>query len=387
MAEFSTGKLGRPVTGVVIALLVIAAGWYSLWTFADPWVEVGPPVTVRLASGSAAGHGTVLFLGDTAPTDAAMPEIERHGWGYPFEATRALLAGYDAVVVNLEAPVTASDERWPVPKPWIYEVDPAAVPAMRAAGIDAVTLANNHVRDFGSRGLADTLTALDRGGIAHLGAGMTEAEARRGLVLETAGGRVGLLAYLQNRVHWRLRDMAFALDTPMFSWPGAARLRYSDLAEDLARLRAASDVVVVVLHWGSNYEPVEPDQIALGRAAIDLGADAVIGHHSHQAQPVGLYRGRPIIFGLGNYAFGTIGRASMRFGMGAALHLEQGRIAALELIPLATQNRLVSFRPRVSEGRQADRFFEDLRRRSAALGAAIVQRGERGWLKLDPPIE
>jgi poly-gamma-glutamate synthesis protein (capsule biosynthesis protein) len=365
-----------------LGLSILAAAWYSFWTYADPWVAVPPPERVEFDQISLQPLGRVLFLGDFAPTDAAMDEIERHGWGYPFERTRGLLARYDAVVANLESPVTERDDPWPLPKKWVYKVDPAALPAIRDAGVDVVTLANNHATDYGHQGLADTLDHLDRHGIRHLGAAMTEAAARRGLVIDTPGGSIGLLAYAQNQVQWRLYTTIFALDTPLGSWPGVARLRYSDLAEDIARMRNHADAVVVVVHWGRNYAPVGSDQVVLGRACIELGADAVIGHHSHQAQPVGLHRGRPIVYSLGNFAFGTRGRSSMRFGMGAAIHVKEKRIVGIELLPLLTQNRIVRYRTRSPRGRQRGRFFAELVSGSAELGATIERRGDRGWLEL-----
>jgi poly-gamma-glutamate capsule biosynthesis protein CapA/YwtB (metallophosphatase superfamily) len=373
-------SLVRVAAGAIAGLALLLGGWYAYWTYYDPDVDVPSPEVLQFPSLSGGQSGRVLFLGDFAPTDHALPLLKKHGWGYPYQKTRALLAGYDAVVANLESPVTASDDPWPVPKKWVYKVDPEAVPAMRRAGIDVVTLANNHTHDYGRRGLADTLRHLSENGTAHLGAGLSERRARRGLVLETAGGRLGLLSYMQNKDHWRFRDMAYALDTPFRSWSGVARLRYSDLAEDIERMRRSSDAVVVAVHWGRNYKPISRFQETLGRACVELGADAVIGHHPHQYQPVGIHDGRPIIYSIGNYAFGTLGRKTMRFGMGAALHLEHGQIRAVELIPLLTQNRIVRYQTRLPRGERLDRFFEGLLAPSAERGASIERRGSRGWL-------
>jgi poly-gamma-glutamate capsule biosynthesis protein CapA/YwtB (metallophosphatase superfamily) len=104
-------------------------------------------------------------------------------------------------------------------------------------------------------------------------------------------------------------------------------------------------------------------------------------------QPVGVFRGKPIVYSLGNFAFGTIGRSSMRFGMGAALHVEEGRIAGLELLPLLTQNRIVEYRTRPPGGRLRERFFAELIEGSAARGATIERRGNRGWLALGGLVE
>lgn len=374
----------RALALAAAALGAFAAGWWAFWTLPDPRIEVPEPGRLPVRRDPGSGAAGVLFLGDFAPTDSAVPYLRRHGWGYPFSATGELLASYDAVVANLEAPITAGDTKWPLPKEYSYKVDPAAAPAIARAGIDVVTLANNHSHDYGAAGLRDTLAALDGAGIAHVGAGMSEREARRGIVLETPGGALGVLSYLEDRLSWRLWTLSYAVDMPFRSWPGSARALEADLAEDIARVRARCDAVVVVFHFGANYRPVTGGQKELARAAIDLGADAVIGHHSHQAQPVGAHRGRPIVYSLGNYAWGAIGRPEMRYGMGAALRLEGGRIRGVELVPLLVQNRIVKYRPRAPERRSLDAFFAEITAGSRALGVRVERRGARGWI--DVPI-
>jgi len=376
----------RLAGGSLAVPAALALLWAALWSLYNPEVAVPEPDRIAFASIRNDGQGRVLFLGDFAPADAAAALIAERGsdLGYQFALTRhPLLDRHDAVVANLESPVTSSDRPFPLPKKWVYKAHPDFVPAMARAGIDVVGLANNHVYDYGRQGLADTLRHLEQGGVRHLGAGNTEALARRGLVLETAGGRLGLLAAMQDKLQWRLWSHAFALDTPFLSFPGAARLDIKDLSADISRMRRHSDLVAVFVHWGKNYQPVDGAQRSLARACIDAGADLVIGHHSHQYQPVALYRGRPVIYSLGNYAFGTIGRASMRYGMAASLSLSEGRLTRVEFIPLLTQNRIVSYQPRVPSGKDLDRFFNDFIERSAALGARIERHGLRGRLVLE----
>ncbi len=376
LVRFAGGLLALPAALVLL--------WMALWSFYNPWIAVPAPEIVSFPAVRDDGLGRVLFLGDFAPADAAAALIAEQGYdlGYQFARTRRLLARHDAVVANLESPLTTSDQPWPLPRKWLYQADPDLVPEIGRAGINVVGLANNHVYDYGRQGLADTLRYLDRGGIRHLGAGPSEAMARRGLVLETAGGRLGLLALMQDKLGWRLWTHAYALDTPWLSFPGAARFNDEDLSADIARMREHSDLVAVFVHWGKNYKPVDENQLRLARACIDAGADIVIGHHSHQYQPVAIYRERPIVYSLGNYAFGTIGRASMRYGMAASLLLSEGEMIRLEFTPLMTQNRIVKYQPRIPTGKDLDRFFHSFIKRSAALGARIERRGRRGRLAL-----
>jgi poly-gamma-glutamate capsule biosynthesis protein CapA/YwtB (metallophosphatase superfamily) len=370
---------------LIVAVALAGAGsgsWIWFWTYYDPRVEVPPPA-VRRFGNAVPGPSTALFLGDTASTDASLTTIRKRGHGYVFDGTRALVGGATVTVVNLEAPFTESDDPNPRrPAAFRYKIPPEAVSALREAGVDAVTLGNNHINDYGRRGIEDTVRTLDGADLLHAGAGLSEKQARRGFVLETPGGRLGVLSYLENQRHWRLRNLAFALDTPFHDWHGAARLRSSDLAEDIARLRRYADVIAVVPHFGHNYEPIIEDQVTLGETCIDLGADVVIGHHPHVAQPAGMYRGKPIFYSLGNYAFGTPAPRTQRFGMAVQLHLAAGRLAAVEVVPLLTQNRLVKFQPRIPNGRLLEEFFAEIIAPSAERGAVFERRGDRAWLEL-----
>jgi len=385
-AKIRSSRRARLALRLLIAAIALAGAgfgaWLWFWTYYDPRVEVPPPVVRRFAD-TVPGRSTVLFLGDTASADAVLKTIRKRGHGYPFDGTRALVSGATAAVVNLEAPITESDDPNPRrPAEYRYKIPPEAVSALREAGVDGVTLGNNHINDYRRRGIEDTLRTLDRAGLLHAGAGLSEKQARQGFVLETPGGRLGVLSYLENQRHWRLRNLAFALDTPFHDFHGAARLRDSDLAEDIARLRRYADVIAVAPHFGHNYAPIDEDQVALAKTCIDLGADVVIGHHAHIAQPAGVYRGKPIFYGLGNYAFGTPVPRSQRFGMAVQLHLAAGRLAAAEVVPLLTQNRLVKFQPRIPTGRLLEEFFAEIVAPSAARGAVFERRRDRAWLEL-----
>ncbi|MDJ0764371.1 MAG: CapA family protein [Myxococcota bacterium] len=366
---------------LVAAAVAIVLGWYCFWTYLNPAVHVPDPAVVTITGPDIRAGARILFLGDTGPVDRAKKIVEKRGYTFPYAKTRSLLQDYDAVVVNLEAPITTSTTpSFLRPARYRYKASPAAAAALKEVGITAVSLANNHAKDYLSRGLADTLAHLEQNGISHFGAGMTEGDARRGIVLKTGTGHIGLIGYMEDQRHWRVKNLSFALDVAGFSWPGVARLVESDVAEDIARMRKQCDTVIVVVHWGKNYEPVTDAQKRLGALLIDLGADAVVGHHSHQAQPVGVYKNRPIIYSLGNYAFDTPGRKTMRYGLGAGFHFEGGQIRNVEIIPLLTQNRQINFQPRIPSGPLLDVFFETLIPASKEHGAIIKRDNNRGWL-------
>src|SRR6185312_11918451 len=123
---------------------------------------------------SRAGHASVLLLGDTGPGDAAEGTLRQQGYDYPYRATVDLVRGADLAITNLEMPLTERGSPPTLYKDYIYRARPEAAAALAWAGIDVVSLANNHVIDYGDVGLDDSLTYLHQAGLATLGAGMSE---------------------------------------------------------------------------------------------------------------------------------------------------------------------------------------------------------------------
>src|SRR6185295_18349410 len=163
---------------------------------------------------------TVLLGGDFAPTDAAMPFIRAHGYTYPYEATADLFRGADISFANLESPVSDSPDPFQLPKDYIYETAPEATGAWKWLGLDLVSIGNNHIEDYRDRGLLDTVRYLDEAGIAHVGAGANESAARRPVIVDVGGIRVGFLGYLEDKAGYDLYLRTFAVGDRV----GAAKL-------------------------------------------------------------------------------------------------------------------------------------------------------------------
>jgi len=192
--------------------------------------------------------------------------------------------------------------------------DPAHVAALRRAGFHAVTLAGNHIADCGAEGIADTLQALDAAGIAHCGAGADLESARRPCIVGYAP-RVALLSYncVGPEEAWAAPARAgcayLRIDTadgsPInprapLTKPDPASL--DAMAADVRAARDPASLVVVALHKGIVHTPARlaPYERAVAHAAIDAGADVVVGHHAHILRGIEIYRGKPIFHGLGN---------------------------------------------------------------------------------------
>jgi poly-gamma-glutamate synthesis protein (capsule biosynthesis protein) len=201
---------------------------------------------------------------------------------------------------------------------------------------------------------------------------------------------VGLLAYCE-------RQLLFDAYMDLFArahHPGVAMAVEPDLARDIARLRARADLVVVSFHIGDNYAPPTRAARAWAERAIDDGADLVVDHHPHVAQPVALYRGRAIVLSLGNYAFGTPGRFFRRvdpdmldLGLFAVAHARRcpaggAAFDRLELVPLAVHNERVRYRPEPLTGAELTSAIDRLRERSQKYGADLHSDGGRAVLAL-----
>jgi len=208
-------------------------------------------------------------------------------------AVRTLFEGADLAITNFENP--APDAFRYHSEGTVFSADPALLATIAHAGIDWVSLANNHIRDFGAQGVLDTITNLNRWGIAHGGAGADLAAARAPTILAVRTTRVGILGY----------DTIAPSYAAGSDRVGSAQMTEEALNEDVARARElGAQLVIVFPHWGVEYStgPTE-QQLRLGHAAIDAGADLVIGNHPHWAGAVEIYKGKPIFYALGNLVF------------------------------------------------------------------------------------
>ena len=217
---------------------------------------------------------------------------------------------------NQEIPLTNVREQTPhksaadvqAKKQFILKADPKHIANLRAAGIDVVSLGNNHAMDGGKSGLKQMLALLDKNGIKHAGAGVNWAKAvEPAIVVAADGTRVAFLSYLSF-----LGPEALLKCTPAkTNAPGIAVLtllgnhgpkELKILQAVLKNAKSKADVVVVALHWGVERQPLPaPYQVALGRLFVDAGADVVLGAHPHVLEPGELYKGKPIIYSLGNF--------------------------------------------------------------------------------------
>lgn len=334
--------------------------------------------TALLLSTSAATHAariTLSAVGDIMLAGSGAATFARAGFDYPFAATSRELRRADIAMGNLEAPLTSGGKEF-TGKQFRFRVNPKAAVALSRAGFSVLTLANNHIMDFGAEGLGETLETLKRHGIVFAGAGANIGEARRPAMLERNGGKVAFLSYsLTQPLEF------FAGDRSAGTAPGWSRY----FQEDIRRARSCSDYVVVSFHWGAEraVHP-RPYQVEAARRAIDAGADLVIGHHPHVLQGVERYRGGIILYSLGNFAFGSLSRHADSSVM-ARIVLDGG-VREVELIPLNVRNSEVRFQPSILRGTKGHEVISRLNRLSRQWNTSIVAEGGRYLVKPAAPV-
>jgi len=240
------------------------------------------------------------FNGGTAEITGRCRNCSPLGWDTPYTrrtgnagAVRRVVSKADIAIANFENP--APDKPSWHRSGTVFSAAPRFINGLADAGIDYVSLANNHIRDAGGAGLLQTIKNVTNRGIAVSGAGKNLAAARKPAVLEAAGTKVAILGYdaIAGSYH--------ATATKI----GSAPLTAANVKADVAAARkAGADVVIVFPHWGTEYDPTPfANQKKLAHMAIDAGADMVIGNHAHWAAAMEIYGGKPIWYALGNFVF------------------------------------------------------------------------------------
>jgi poly-gamma-glutamate capsule biosynthesis protein CapA/YwtB (metallophosphatase superfamily) len=241
----------------------------------------------------AAPSVSIAFVGDImlAETPGKVIQSGRD----PFAPFAAILARADIRVGNLECVVATKGTLEP-DKPYTFRAHPRTLPLL-ARHFDALALANNHSGDYGPVAFGEMLDLLDRRKIAYFGGGRTLAAAHEPLLIERNGLRIALLSYNE----FFPRSFEADADKPGIAWSEDEQVQ-RDIGA--ARTIHRADLVIPVMHWGWEQEVVASvRQRQLARLMIEAGADAVVGGHPHVIQDVEQYRGKPIIYSLGNFVF------------------------------------------------------------------------------------
>lgn len=347
--------------------------------------------------------GSISLVGDLM-LRSRLAELRRDD-DAAFEAALAALQESEVVVANLEMPLSTRGSK--TLKHSNLRSEPAVIDDVRGMGVHAVSLANNHMMDYGPDALLDTLAACDGASILRCGAGANLAEALRPVWLETGGKRVALISVsstlpLGSEAYETMPGIApirvltsLEVDTNLINeQPGTmpvvhswARAEDQELVCNHVRdLAGEADLVIVAIHWGvpswwlSPYQGLLATyQQPLGHALIDAGAGIIFGHHSHSLHGIEVYNGAPIFYSAGNFIFerprGFMEPESLiaKFGIGADNALD------LEIVPLMVDERGL---PELATGATATAVLDKLAALSEPFGTRFEREDERARLVL-----
>lgn len=302
----------------------------------------------------------ISAVGDIMLAGRWAPLLKKKGYDHPFGGVATALADSDVNLANLESPI-ANGGREYTSKRFRFRAEPEVAKAMRKAGFNLVTLANNHSMDFGPVALAETMANLEAAGIAWIGAGEDLSEARRMALFTVKGKKIAFLGYsLTQPVEF------FAARNRPGTAPGYEHI----FAPDIARARQEADYVIVSFHWGKEgHSTPLPLQRSIAHKAIDAGADVVIGHHPHVLQGIERYGKGIIFYSLGNFTFASRGTATGQSAI-IRLRLDDAHREA-EILPLDVLYRRVGFQPRLLSGKPAASVIEQLNFLSKPLNTEI----------------
>ena len=320
------------------------------------------------------GDLVVSAVGDIMLDASSRPVMEGLGYDYPYEHVRKYFTGSHIVFGNLEGPLTnrGTPEQ---DKKFVFHSPPGKVSAaLKDAGFNVVSLANNHTLDYGAEGLAQTVETLDAVGIQHAGAGADLMAARKPALLTIDGQRIAILAY------------SLTLPENFYAGarrPGTAFAREEEVHDDIVAARKQADIVLVSFHWGQEGKTVLREyQTRIGHLAIDSGANAVIGHHPHILQGIERYKDGIILYSMGNFTFGSYSGHSTRSAI-AQFHFHDGRLQQLRMIPLNVNNFEVQFQPQPLKGEEASAVIANLRQLSKKLHTEVRNEHGVGVVTLD----
>lgn len=295
---------------------------------------------------------SILFLGDFMIGDRYSGSISE-----PFIDIKSMFENNNEIVVNLETSVTDIEKISYPNKSYNYKINTSVIAELNKNNVTMLNLANNHVLDFGLKGLNDTLFNLQKHNLSYFGAGYNETLARQGIIrCYNDHTKIGYLGYFEYKQIYDYNYKFYAKE----NISGVAELNVQNLKSDITRMKEQTDILIVSLHIGENYKvEISDNHRNFTRLIIDLGADAVICHSAHIVLPVEFYKGKPIFYSIGNFIFTTPGRFDevdeiYHIGLGVKFVIKNNLIKEIKLTPFKTNNKITKYKPNFLDERESN---------------------------------
>ena len=271
---------------------------------------------------------------------------EKNGPAYFLKNVKSIFEADDLTIANLEG--TFTDLKSRADKTYAFKGPAEFVNILTSSSVEAVTLANNHSRDYGAQSLTDTRNTLDSAGVIHFGYDVTK-------VVDVKGVKVGLVGIYE-----------------LIDHTGRAQ----QVRDNIAKVKSeGADIVIVIFHWGIERNEVpNSHQTMLGRLAIDEGADLVCGHHPHVLQGIETYKGKNIVYSLGNFCFGgnsnPTDKDTMIFQQTFTVTkegLNDDNVTNIIPCSLSSEKNCNNYQPTPATGSEAERIMKKIKDRSASI--------------------
>jgi poly-gamma-glutamate capsule biosynthesis protein CapA/YwtB (metallophosphatase superfamily) len=293
---------------------------------------------------------------------------------YPWGDTLGTLRSSEVRICNLECVLSDRGAPWGrTPKTFHFRTDAKNLEALLEAGIDIVSIANNHSLDYEYEALFDMIATLQKARIRFSGAGADLDHASRPAVLQAGNITLGFIAFTDNEPEWEAAERQAGIHYVPMDPTDERAMRLLDLVRETKK---RADILIVSAHWGGNwgYEPA-PEHVPFGRLLIDSGADIVFGHSCHVFRGIEIYRGRPILYSTGDfvddYAIDEIERNDEAFIF--VIETEEKRISGLTLYPTVISH----MQARLALPRDAAAIAARMQRLCEQLGTPSHWDGEK----------
>jgi len=346
----------KNLRGIIIAFLLVLSATLLLLSYLQTGPEASRANNISLGSIANTGIHTVntptlpksesslnvvavgdILLGRSVKTRV---EAQKDRYLYPFEKVVGMFHNGDVVFGNLEEAITSSTKSLTgihEGGKYVLKDEVEAIKGIKYSGLNLLSIANNHILDYYEKGLFDTIKILDKNKIAYAGAGKNISEARKLTIIEKKGLKIGLLAYT---------DMAYITykGNPKLSFyadvnkAGVAPTKEEYILQDIKKAREKVDILIVSLHWGVEDSFIStPEQVKFAHKLMDRGVDIILGHHPHHYQGIEVYKGKPIVYSMGNFLFDQ-NHPENQEGFILNMKFTDKKLSSMEAVPMRIIN-------------------------------------------------
>lgn len=313
------------------------------------------------------GTGIVTFLaaGDVMLDRGVKARMKKSGDRYPFRDVSVFIKKHDLAFCNFEGPISKNGKK--KPKKFAFRFDPSLSKGLKASGFNMFSLANNHTLDYGGRALRDTLDFMEENGYFYAGAGRDQKSAGEIKYREINGIKFAFISNLDMFLSSEDKDAPQAFE----------RCKIGEMADKIKEADNNADYVLVSFHWGAEYKNYPGKrQKEYARACVDAGADLVIGHHPHVMQGIETYKGKTILYSLGNFIFDQTKLATNEAMVFSCTFTRQG-IQDKRLLPL----KIIRGRPKIASGAEARALNKKIEAYSKNFNVEFENSGDKMVIK------